>query len=120
MRYVDKPGWSPQRKTYSRVLRGEGVGSENYASKKEFDRRYNEVGEAPIRGWELDELERGELRFFEIDGVNGEGGDFMDSVRRGCALEDRKALEKEAREGEKGWEVPVVRSVGLIRDGQEC
>jgi len=89
------------------------MGIRNPIGKKEFDERYNEVGEYPIYGWELEGLERAELRFFGL----GEE-DFLDGLRRGCAEEDRGALEREGRS--TGWEVPVVRSVGLIRGGREC
>lgn len=73
------------------------------------------LGGVPIRRWELKELERGKLGFVDV----GEGA-FMDGLGRGCVGEDRKALEREAGEGEKGWRVQIVRSVGLMRGGEEC
>lgn len=77
IRYLDKPSWTPQKRNYPPVLRGEGMGIRNCIEEKDWDERYNEVGVVPIRGWELEELERGELGFFEL----GEG-DFMDGLRR--------------------------------------
>lgn len=85
------------------------MGVRNPADRREWDEIFNEAGEVPIFGAELESLEGGELRFF---GLVGE--DFMDGVRRGCVEEDRMALE---REGVGGLN---VRSVGLIRGGEEC